>query len=63
MAYCGDDKFASEEADSRNGAVGEQWDGSERIDNGVSVGQPLQPLELSTIAIPEWAMPAEEDFD
>lgn len=42
--YCGDDEFSGEKTDSRNGTVSKQGNGSERVDNGVDVGKPLEIL-------------------
>jgi hypothetical protein len=62
-AYRRDDKFASKEANSRDGTISNERDGSKRVDNGVSVSEPLEPLEVAGVTVPERAMPAEENLD
>ncbi|KAL0927287.1 hypothetical protein M5K25_001450 [Dendrobium thyrsiflorum] len=61
--YRGDDELSGEQTDGGDGAVSEQRNGSERIDDGVRVCESLQPFEISSIAVPQRAMPAEEDLD
>eukprot|EP01018_Ginkgo_biloba_P037527 Gb_31847 [translate_table: standard] len=57
------DKFASQQADGWKSTVGNQWKGSERIDNGVDISESLEPFEpASSIAIPNWAMSTNENF-
>ncbi|BAT11226.1 Os10g0467850 [Oryza sativa Japonica Group] len=59
----GDDELAGEEADGGDGAVGEEGNGGEGVDDGVGVGEALEPLEAAAIGVPERAMAAHEDLD
>lgn len=41
ITYCGNDEFSGEKTDGRDSAVGKQRDGSEWVNNGISVSKPL----------------------
>ena len=62
ITHRGDDELAGEEADGGDGAVGEERDGGEGVDDGVGVGEALQPLEAAAVGVPERAVAAHEDL-
>lgn len=62
--YSWNDESPSEETNGRQGAVGYKREGGEGVDDGVYVSQSLEPFEAAaSVAVPERAMAAEEDFD
>eukprot|EP00252_Welwitschia_mirabilis_P014828 TRINITY_DN3286_c0_g2_i1.p4 TRINITY_DN3286_c0_g2~~TRINITY_DN3286_c0_g2_i1.p4 ORF type:complete len:111 (-),score=20.45 TRINITY_DN3286_c0_g2_i1:1393-1725(-) len=59
-----DDELPGEQTDRRKSAVSDKRERSERIDNGVDVGESFQPPETAGgEAVPERAVSAEENFD
>lgn len=60
-AYRGDDELAGEEADGGDGAVGNEGNGGEGVDDGVGVGEALEPLETAAVGVPERAVATHED--
>lgn len=66
MAFCTyswDDELASEKANCWKGAIGYESYGSEWIHDCVDVCESLEPFKLPSIAVPEWTVSTEEDFD
>ena len=63
-SYDWNDEFASEQANGRQAAVCDERDRGEGVDDGVDVGQSLEPPQTATtVAVPQRAMPAEEDLN
>lgn len=58
------DEFVGKETDGWKDTVGKQWNRCERVDGCVGVSETLKPLEFASfVAVPERAVPAEEDFN
>ena len=63
-SYDRDYEFASEQANGRQAAVCNERNRCEGVHDGVDVRQPLKPFQTATaVAIPQGAVPAEEDLD
>lgn len=56
-------ELSREEADGGDSAISKEGNGSERVDDCVDVSEPLEPLQLPAIGVPEWAVTTEEDLD
>jgi hypothetical protein len=60
--YLWNDELSGEQTDGGQDAVDEKRDGRERVDGGVDVRESLQELEPPSVAVPQGAVPAEEDL-
>jgi len=62
--YRRNNELSCEQANGRQATVGNERKRSERVHDGVDVGQPLEPFQTAaTVTVPQRAVPTEEDLD
>lgn len=61
--YLGNNKFSSEKADRWQSTVHNQGNGRPGIYNWVYIRKPFKPLQPASIAIPDWTVFAQKNFN